>query len=186
MLYFGVLLRLLAPLLLGTLRHQRFGQGQRLGAGLPPDNGVSRPNDIPEVQFAGIQFLHGSAPRLDLASQFQHCLGTLEQRPVDHLSLEIDGAESATRGVVIDGDEFAGMLGLRSCRGEDLIADFDLARHHADLALIAEVAPLLGIPAALIVVTDLDHRLIDGRVAVTALKIIKEAIEDPTRILIDL
>jgi len=31
-----------------------------------------------------------------------------------------------------------------------------------------------------------DHRLVDGREAVTALKIIKEAIEDPTRILIDL
>ncbi|HEV7232702.1 MAG TPA: 2-oxoglutarate dehydrogenase complex dihydrolipoyllysine-residue succinyltransferase [Sphingorhabdus sp.] len=31
-----------------------------------------------------------------------------------------------------------------------------------------------------------DHRLIDGREAVTALKTIKEAIEDPTRILIDL
>lgn len=31
-----------------------------------------------------------------------------------------------------------------------------------------------------------DHRLIDGREAVTALKIIKDAIEDPTRILIDL
>jgi len=31
-----------------------------------------------------------------------------------------------------------------------------------------------------------DHRLIDGREAVTTLKIIKEAIEDPTRILIDL
>ena len=31
-----------------------------------------------------------------------------------------------------------------------------------------------------------DHRLIDGREAVTALKIIKEAIEDPTRLLIDL
>ena len=31
-----------------------------------------------------------------------------------------------------------------------------------------------------------DHRLIDGREAVTALKIIKEVIEDPTRILIDL
>jgi len=32
----------------------------------------------------------------------------------------------------------------------------------------------------------LDHRLIDGREAVTALKTIKEAIEDPTRLLIDL
>ncbi|WP_108787709.1 2-oxoglutarate dehydrogenase complex dihydrolipoyllysine-residue succinyltransferase [Erythrobacter sp. Alg231-14] len=31
-----------------------------------------------------------------------------------------------------------------------------------------------------------DHRLIDGREAVTALRIIKEAIEDPTRMLIDL
>ena len=31
-----------------------------------------------------------------------------------------------------------------------------------------------------------DHRLIDGREAVTALKIIKDAIEDPTRLLIDL
>ena len=31
-----------------------------------------------------------------------------------------------------------------------------------------------------------DHRLIDGREAVTALKIIKEAIEDPMRVLIDL
>ncbi len=31
-----------------------------------------------------------------------------------------------------------------------------------------------------------DHRLIDGREAVTALKAIKEAIEDPTRLLIDL
>lgn len=31
-----------------------------------------------------------------------------------------------------------------------------------------------------------DHRLIDGREAVTALKIIKDAIEDPTRMLIDL
>ncbi|MFM7404757.1 MAG: 2-oxoglutarate dehydrogenase complex dihydrolipoyllysine-residue succinyltransferase [Erythrobacter sp.] len=31
-----------------------------------------------------------------------------------------------------------------------------------------------------------DHRLIDGREAVTALKIIKEAIEDPTRMLIEL
>ena len=31
-----------------------------------------------------------------------------------------------------------------------------------------------------------DHRLVDGREAVTALKIIKEAIEDPTRLLIDL
>jgi len=31
-----------------------------------------------------------------------------------------------------------------------------------------------------------DHRIIDGREAVTALKIIKDAIEDPTRILIDL
>ncbi|MEP3051430.1 MAG: 2-oxoglutarate dehydrogenase complex dihydrolipoyllysine-residue succinyltransferase [Erythrobacter sp.] len=31
-----------------------------------------------------------------------------------------------------------------------------------------------------------DHRLVDGREAVTALKIIKEAIEDPTRMLIDL
>jgi 2-oxoglutarate dehydrogenase E2 component (dihydrolipoamide succinyltransferase) len=31
-----------------------------------------------------------------------------------------------------------------------------------------------------------DHRLIDGREAVTALKTIKEAIEDPTRVLIDL
>ena len=31
-----------------------------------------------------------------------------------------------------------------------------------------------------------DHRLIDGREAVTALKIMKEAIEDPTRMLIDL
>jgi len=31
-----------------------------------------------------------------------------------------------------------------------------------------------------------DHRLIDGREAVTTLKIIKEAIEDPTRLLIDL
>jgi 2-oxoglutarate dehydrogenase E2 component (dihydrolipoamide succinyltransferase) len=31
-----------------------------------------------------------------------------------------------------------------------------------------------------------DHRLSDGREAVTALKIIKEAIEDPTRLLIDL
>jgi 2-oxoglutarate dehydrogenase E2 component (dihydrolipoamide succinyltransferase) len=31
-----------------------------------------------------------------------------------------------------------------------------------------------------------DHRLIDGREAVTALKIVKEAIEDPTRMLIDL
>jgi 2-oxoglutarate dehydrogenase E2 component (dihydrolipoamide succinyltransferase) len=31
-----------------------------------------------------------------------------------------------------------------------------------------------------------DHRLIDGREGVTALKIIKEAIEDPTRLLIDL
>ena len=33
---------------------------------------------------------------------------------------------------------------------------------------------------------DALHRLIDGREAVTALKIIKEAIEDPTRMLIDL
>ena len=31
-----------------------------------------------------------------------------------------------------------------------------------------------------------DHRIIDGREAVTALMIIKEAIEDPTRLLIDL
>ncbi|MDN3645064.1 2-oxoglutarate dehydrogenase complex dihydrolipoyllysine-residue succinyltransferase [Pontixanthobacter aestiaquae] len=31
-----------------------------------------------------------------------------------------------------------------------------------------------------------DHRLIDGREAVTALKVIKDAIEDPTRMLIDL
>jgi 2-oxoglutarate dehydrogenase E2 component (dihydrolipoamide succinyltransferase) len=31
-----------------------------------------------------------------------------------------------------------------------------------------------------------DHRLVDGREAVTALKIIKEAIEDPMRMLIDL
>lgn len=31
-----------------------------------------------------------------------------------------------------------------------------------------------------------DHRLIDGREAVTALKTIKEAIKDPTRLLIDL
>jgi 2-oxoglutarate dehydrogenase E2 component (dihydrolipoamide succinyltransferase) len=31
-----------------------------------------------------------------------------------------------------------------------------------------------------------DHRVIDGREAVTALKIIKEAIEDPIRMLIDL
>jgi 2-oxoglutarate dehydrogenase E2 component (dihydrolipoamide succinyltransferase) len=31
-----------------------------------------------------------------------------------------------------------------------------------------------------------DHRIIDGREAVTALKIIKEAIEDPMRLLIDL
>ncbi|HEX2794174.1 MAG TPA: 2-oxoglutarate dehydrogenase complex dihydrolipoyllysine-residue succinyltransferase [Croceicoccus sp.] len=31
-----------------------------------------------------------------------------------------------------------------------------------------------------------DHRIIDGREAVTALKIIKDAIEDPTRLLIDL
>ena len=31
-----------------------------------------------------------------------------------------------------------------------------------------------------------DHRLIDGREAVTFLKTIKEAIEDPTRLLIDL
>jgi len=31
-----------------------------------------------------------------------------------------------------------------------------------------------------------DHRIIDGREAVTALKTIKEAIEDPTRLLIDL
>ena len=31
-----------------------------------------------------------------------------------------------------------------------------------------------------------DHRIIDGREAVTALKIIKEAIEDPMRMLIDL
>ncbi len=31
-----------------------------------------------------------------------------------------------------------------------------------------------------------DHRLIDGREAVTALKIIKDAIEDPTRLLIDM
>jgi len=31
-----------------------------------------------------------------------------------------------------------------------------------------------------------DHRLVDGREAVTALKIIKDAIEDPTRMLIDL
>ncbi len=31
-----------------------------------------------------------------------------------------------------------------------------------------------------------DHRLIDGREAVTALKIMKEAIEDPARMLIDL
>ena len=31
-----------------------------------------------------------------------------------------------------------------------------------------------------------DHRLIDGREAVTSLKIVKEAIEDPTRLLIDL
>ena len=31
-----------------------------------------------------------------------------------------------------------------------------------------------------------DHRLIDGREAVTALKIMKEAIGDPTRMLIDL
>ncbi len=31
-----------------------------------------------------------------------------------------------------------------------------------------------------------DHRLIDGREAVTFLKTVKEAIEDPTRLLIDL
>jgi len=31
-----------------------------------------------------------------------------------------------------------------------------------------------------------DHRLVDGREAVTFLKTIKEAIEDPTRLLIDL
>jgi 2-oxoglutarate dehydrogenase E2 component (dihydrolipoamide succinyltransferase) len=31
-----------------------------------------------------------------------------------------------------------------------------------------------------------DHRLIDGREAVTTLKIIKDAIEDPTRLLIEL
>ena len=31
-----------------------------------------------------------------------------------------------------------------------------------------------------------DHRIIDGREAVTALKIMKEAIEDPMRMLIDL
>jgi 2-oxoglutarate dehydrogenase E2 component (dihydrolipoamide succinyltransferase) len=31
-----------------------------------------------------------------------------------------------------------------------------------------------------------DHRLIDGREAVTFLKAIKDAIEDPTRLLIDL
>jgi 2-oxoglutarate dehydrogenase E2 component (dihydrolipoamide succinyltransferase) len=31
-----------------------------------------------------------------------------------------------------------------------------------------------------------DHRLVDGREAVTALKIMKEAIEDPMRLLIDL
>jgi 2-oxoglutarate dehydrogenase E2 component (dihydrolipoamide succinyltransferase) len=31
-----------------------------------------------------------------------------------------------------------------------------------------------------------DHRIIDGREAVTFLKIVKEAIEDPTRLLIDL
>ena len=66
---------------------------------------------------------------------------------------------------------------------------------------LARAAECLGeVPVGAVVVRDgqivvrpmmyialsYDHRLIDGREAVTALKTIKEAIEDPIRMLIDL
>jgi 2-oxoglutarate dehydrogenase E2 component (dihydrolipoamide succinyltransferase) len=56
-------------------------------------------------------------------------------------------------------------------------------------AAVNEVVAVDGVPVVrpiLPLVFLFDHRLIDGREAVTFLVRVKEAIEDPTRLLIDL
>ena len=63
------------------------------------------------------------------------------------------------------------ILGVSRAQWEPHYADGKMSR-----------APRFMLPLSL----SYDHRLIDGREAVTALKTIKEAIEDPMRMLIDL
>ena len=74
---------------------------------------------------------------------------------------------------LLDGD----WLGIRATRKMTMLryAEFNCVR---DGQIV--IRPMMYLALSY------DHRLIDGREAVTALKTIKEAIEDPTRLLIDL
>ncbi len=83
-------------------------------------------------------------------------------------------------------------LQRRDLRRADVHPDHQPARRRAVLGLHRiEDRPVVRdgqivIRPMMYLALSYDHRLIDGREAVTALKTIKEAIEDPTRLLIDL
>ena len=81
--------------------------------------------------------------------------------------------------VAADGPDTMQALLRRCYGGPDVLAFERVARPVAADGQVV-VRPMMYIALSY------DHRLIDGREAVTALKIIKDAIEDPTRLLIDL
>ena len=96
-----------------------------------------------------------------MLAEGDHALGALQERPVDHLAFEVDRADAARGRFVVAGDQAARMVELGVARAEDAVGDVELARQEADLAVVAEVAAGIGVGLEVLVVADLDHRLVD-------------------------
>jgi hypothetical protein len=149
---------------LAALAHERFGQRQRLGRSLAHDDAVAGADPVGEAKLRGVDADHFAAPALRAAqvlAERDHALRALQQRPVDHLAFEVDRADAARGRFVVAGDQAPCVVELGVARAEDAVGDLELARQEADLAVVAEVAAGVGVGLEVLVVADLDDRLVD-------------------------
>ena len=133
---------------------------------------VSAPNglfvpvvrDADKLSFAGIEKAIG-----DLGRRAKEGSLTLDDMAGGTFTISNGGVFGSLMSSPIINPPQSAVLGLHRIEDRPVVRDGEIV-----------IRPMMYLALSY------DHRLIDGREAVTALKIIKEAIEDPTRLLIDL
>ena len=137
-----------------------------LSVAVSAPNGLVVPvvRDADKLSFAGIEKAIG-----DLGRRAKEGTLTMDDMAGGTFTISNGGVFGSLMSSPIINPPQSAVLGLHRIEDRPVVRDGEIV-----------IRPMMYLALSY------DHRLIDGREAVTALKIIKEAIEDPTRLLIDL
>ena len=137
-----------------------------LSVAVSAPNGLVVPvvRDADSLSFAGIEKAIG-----DLGKRAKDGALTMEDMKGGTFTISNGGIFGGLMSTPIINPPQSAVLGLHRIEDRPVVRDGEIV-----------IRPMMYLALSY------DHRIIDGREAVTALKTIKEAIEDPTRLLIDL